>query len=440
MGQGSTNNVAGDASFHHGLDGDGAISSKIKLNRWTVSSLQTLVADVLVVLMAIALPWSTTAFGICAGLWLFAFAAISKPGDLWELFKIPQCALPISLFGLCLVGMLWSEATLTAGFHATGTFVKLLAIPLLIYQFERSSRGVYVFVAFLVSCTALLILSWLNWFAPETILFSTQVVGVPVKNWITQGVEFVLCIFGLATWGIIAWQGRRFTLSVALGLLSLLFLFNLVFVVSSRAALVSLPFLFLVATYRYIDRRWLLVLYGLTALAVVAAWYASPNLRGRLESLPRQFMQYENGAALRSVGLRIEYWTKSLKFMQEAPIIGHGTGSIKSLFEQDAQGKVTQSSEIVANPHNQTLYCGIQWGIIGIFLLITMWAFHLSTFVGNGWVPWIGLLTVLQNIFSSLFNSHITDFVEGWIYVLGVGIATGMVFRSYRRTDDAGNL
>jgi len=440
MGQGSTNNVAGDVIFHHGFDGDGTNTPKINPNRWTVSSLQALVADTLVVLMAAALPWSTTVFGICAGLWLFAFAAISKPGNLWELFKIPQCALPIALFGLCLVGMLWSKATLTAEFHATGTFVKLLAIPLLIYQFELSGRGVYVFVAFLVSCTTLMILSWLNWFAPETILFSTQVVGVPVKNWITQGVEFVLCIFGLATWSVIAWQGRRFALSVGLGLLSLLFLLNLIFVVSSRAALVSLPFLFVVATYRYIDRRWLLILYGLTGLAVAGAWYASPNLRDRLESLPKQFMQYERGTALRSVGLRIEYWTKSLKFMQEAPIIGHGTGSIKSLFEQDAQGKVTQSTEIVANPHNQTLYCGIQWGIIGIFLLIAMWAFHLSTFVGNGWASWIGLLTVMQNVFSSLFNSHITDFVEGWIYVLGVGIATGMVFRSYRRTDDAGNL
>jgi O-antigen ligase len=39
-------------------------------------------------------------------------------------------------------------------------------------------------------------------------------------------------------------------------------------------------------------------------------------------------------------------------------------------------------------------------------------------------------MVVLQNIFSSLFNSHLFDFHEGWMYVLGVGIAGGMVLRA----------
>jgi len=34
---------------------------------------------------------------------------------------------------------------------------------------------------------------------------------------------------------------------------------------------------------------------------------------------------------------------------------------------------------------------------------------------------------VIQNIIGSLFNSHLFDFTEGWLYVFGVGIAGGMV-------------
>ena len=34
---------------------------------------------------------------------------------------------------------------------------------------------------------------------------------------------------------------------------------------------------------------------------------------------------------------------------------------------------------------------------------------------------------VSQNITDSLFNSHLSDYVEGWIYVMGVGIAAGMI-------------
>ena len=45
-------------------------------------------------------------------------------------------------------------------------------------------------------------------------------------------------------------------------------------------------------------------------------------------------------------------------------------------------------------------------------------------------MAWIGLMVVLQNIFSSLFNSHLFDFHEGWMYVLGVGVAGGMALRA----------
>ena len=50
-----------------------------------------------------------------------------------------------------------------------------------------------------------------------------------------------------------------------------------------------------------------------------------------------------------------------------------------------------------------------------------MWLVHLLLFRGDGLVAWIGLLVVVQNIFTSLFNSHLFDFHEGWMYVLGVG-------------------
>ena len=37
---------------------------------------------------------------------------------------------------------------------------------------------------------------------------------------------------------------------------------------------------------------------------------------------------------------------------------------------------------------------------------------------------------MLQNFLSSLFNSHLFDFHEGWMYVLGVGVAGGMVLKA----------
>jgi hypothetical protein len=65
--------------------------------------------------------------------------------------------------------------------------------------------------------------------------------------------------------------------------------------------------------------------------------------------------------------------------------------------------------------------------MVGVIVLYAMWAAHLLLFRGEGLANWIGLLVVVQNIFTSLFNSHLFDFSEGWIYVLGVGVAGGMV-------------
>ena len=42
---------------------------------------------------------------------------------------------------------------------------------------------------------------------------------------------------------------------------------------------------------------------------------------------------------------------------------------------------------------------------------------------------WIGLVIVVQNIVGSLFNSHLFDFGQGWVYVLGVGVAGGMALK-----------
>jgi hypothetical protein len=58
-----------------------------------------------------------------------------------------------------------------------------------------------------------------------------------------------------------------------------------------------------------------------------------------------------------------------------------------------------------------------------------MWLAHLWLFRGPGVAAWLGLVVVAQNIVSSLFNSHLSDFSQGWLYVFGVGILGGVVLR-----------
>jgi O-antigen ligase len=170
---------------------------------------------------------------------------------------------------------------------------------------------------------------------------------------------------------------------------------------------------------------------GAAAVFAAIAWQASPQLRWTAETFVRDYQLYKERNLPTSIGVRLEFWQKSLRFFAEAPIIGHGTGSTRGLFEQAAQGNInTATGQVIGNPHNQTLNVAVQWGIVGVAVLYAMWLLHLLLFRGEGLVNWIGLLVVVQNIFTSLFNSHIFDFHEGWMYVLGVGVAGGMALKA----------
>lgn len=80
--------------------------------------------------------------------------------------------------------------------------------------------------------------------------------------------------------------------------------------------------------------------------------------------------------------------------------------------------------------------------MIGIVVLYAIWILHLLLFRGDGFAEWIGLLVVVQNIFTSLFNSHLFDFHEGWMYVIGVGVgvAGGMVIRAQQAEAKVGEV
>jgi O-antigen ligase len=380
--------------------------------------------DVLAALTAASLPWSTTAPAVFIVLWLIVLVPTIDWSEFVRDLSHPACILPLALFGLAIIGVLWSDDTWSAGMHGVKPVAKLLLIPFLQYHFQRSSRGPWVFIAFLGSCTLLLMLSWVVLFIPEFKIAPTVSAGVPVKNYIDQSQEFTLCVFALAPPAFISFRERRWASAIGyLGLLA--FVANMFFVVSARAALVYIPVLLAVFAARHLERNAMLALFAATAVAVTLVWSTSPYLRKRVADLATEYHGYESNIVA-STAERLEFWRKSMKFFAEAPIFGHGTGSTRRLFERDAVGQTGLGALVTSNPHNQTLNVAVQWGLIGVVTLYGMWLSHLILFQGEGLAAWIGLVVVVQNLVSSLFNSHLFDFHEGWMYVLGVGIAGGI--------------
>jgi O-antigen ligase len=389
--------------------------------------------DLLAVLIAILLPWSTTGVVIAMVGWIIALVPTLEIRALLRSLTRPICVLPIVFFALALVGTLWSDASWGERLHAVGPTAKLLVLPLLFYHFERSPRGVWVFVAFLASCAMLMAASWavafdpglsakpyLSWgpFAPAS--------GIFVKNYIDQSQEFALCAVALAYPVMTFLRKKKILFAALLAALAVSFVVNMVFVIVSRTALVTMPIMAAAFTMLHLKPRTAILAMCVAASLALVFWNVSPRLRANVYG-HTDIQSHQSG-----IGARLELWQKSLRFFADAPVIGHGTGSARGLFEQAAIGQVGVHAEIVANPHNQTLNVAVQWGLTGVVVLYTMWLVHLLLFRGDGLATWIGLLVVVQNIFTSLFNSHLFDFHEGWMYVLGVGVAGGMTLRAKR--------
>ncbi|MBV9562323.1 MAG: O-antigen ligase family protein [Bradyrhizobium sp.] len=404
---------------------------------WTAlrdPALQLRIVDRLAALTAIMVPWSTTGVGVAATLWLIALVPTVEPRALLRSLTRPVSVLPIALFVLAVVGMLWSEAPWALRLHGLSPIAKFLVLPLFVYHFERAPRGgLAVFIAFLASCAVLALVSCAVAFDPGLSikqLFSRVPVaptnGIFVKDYIDQGQEFSLCAIALAYPVLALLKEKRIREALLLALIALGFVANMMFVITSRTALVTMPIMLAVFALLHLRLRVALASLGVIILLAVVVWFSSSQLRA---TIGKFFTDYHNTETLNlesGIGSRLIYWQKAVGFIGNAPVIGHGTGSTRGLFEQAAVGETGARGQVVGNPHNQTLNVAVQWGVLGVILLYAMWLTHLLLFRGEGLVAWIGLLVVVQNVFTSLFNSHLFDFTEGWIYVVGVGVAAGM--------------
>jgi len=394
-------------------------------------------ADGLAVALAVSLPWSTSATGILAVLWLIALVPTLDVAALRRVLATPAGGLPVLLWLLGLVGMLWAfDVPMTERWGGMKSYHKLLFIPLLIVHFRRSERAAWVMNGFLISCGILLVLSFATFLAPSMPWYwsGRSGPGIPVKDYIAQSAEFTVCVFLLAGIALKAWQQQRHWLAIGLSLLALGFLANMLAVVSSRTALVVIPVLLLLFVFKQF--RWKAAIGFLVAAAIMGAlaWSFSSIMRDNIVDVANEVREFQPDGESTRAGERLEFWRKSIGFIADAPLIGHGTGSIRDQFRRSVAGQSGMAAMASANPHNQTLAVAVQLGLAGTAVLFAMWLAHLMAFRGDALVAWAGLVIVTQNIVGSLFNSHLFDFTQGWGYVIGVGVAAGAALKSAATT------
>jgi O-antigen ligase len=381
------------------------------------------VASGLTIAVAVSLPWSTSITAILIVLWYIALipgfdAALLRR----EVMSLPG-GLPILLLMLGAAGMLWADVSWSERIGGLNGFYKLLFVPLLLAQFRRSGRAKWVIFGFFASSAILLIVSWGLVLIPGLPWRGKEVLAVPVKDYIWQSELFAICAFGLIGQAACVWHARP-RLALLLVLAAALFIANILYVETARTTLVVMAVLLCLFGLWQFGWKGALGACVIGAVLSGAGWMTSPHLRERVSRAIEDVQTYDDRNVNTPVGQRFEYWRKSLIFIARAPVLGHGTGSILELFRRDATAE-THPAAITGNPHNQILVVALELGIVGTIVLLAMWTSHLALFREHTLIVWLGLVVVVQNTVACLFNSHLFDFTQGWLYVFGLGVIGG---------------
>jgi O-antigen ligase len=383
---------------------------------------------------AFTLPWSTSGQAIAGGIFvLLALLTIKREAWLATLAR-PAAMLPILLFLVLLVGMSWSPDPFGAG--GITHYAKLLLIPVVMASAMTPRQAVQIGYGFLAGCLIVLALSWASILWPSGPWGWFKSPGVPVKDNAVQSGCFALCAFGLAIGAVRAWSSGERKHAAAMTGLALLFFADIFLIFVSKTGMleaVALVGLFLVWLGGW--RRALLTAVPVVLIISVALSISAPAQR-RLAEFASDIRAENIAQESLSTASRHDFWMKAIGFIQKNPLLGHGTGSTKSLFQALEASRPSPYGEAVPDPHNQFFAIAIQVGLVGGALLLAMWAAHFLMFAGRDLASVLGQAVVLQNVVGSLFNSHLSTVTQGTLYCLAVGLLGGLVQRRRNQAHD----
>ena len=115
-----------------------------------------------------------------------------------------------------------------------------------------------------------------------------------------------------------------------------LFVANILYVATGRTTLIVVAVLFVLLGFRRFGGKGSLVVCLIGASVAGLSWASSPYLRLRVDQAFQEVVDYRERGEPTSAGQRLQFWRQSADFVAESPVLGHGTGTIETLFRRAA--------------------------------------------------------------------------------------------------------
>src|SRR6267154_907414 len=385
---------------------------------------------------AFTIPVSTSGQAITVSIFVLLAALTVKREEWLVTFATPAAVLPVGLFLLILIGMSWSPTPFAPG-GGVAHYAKLLLIPVAMASSFTPRQAFQIGYGFLAGCLVVLVLSFLSFFILIPPPFRQAMDGVPLKDNAVQSGCFALCVFALALGSTRMWVAGNRRRAAGMFILAVVFLADIFMIyISKTGVLMTAALIALFVVHAEGWKRSLLIAVPIALVVAIALWSSAPAQR-RLAEIATDIhaVDGDKGSSepTLSTASRLDFWSKAVEFIKEAPLFGHGTGSTKSLYQSLEATRPSPYGEAVPDPHNQFFAIAIQVGLVGGVTLLVMWAVHFSMFIGGSFASAIGQAVVIQYFIGSLFNSHLSTVTQGMLYCLAVGLLGGIVQRARRQ-------
>jgi O-antigen ligase len=328
------------------------------------------------------------------------------------------------------VSLLWTTAGEAEALSSLGKYGKLLMIPLVVLLIQNRKEALYALSSFAIAQAFLLLSSWMLFLhlpVPwATSRFATTFHAV-FSSYIDEGI--MTALFAAICWHLRGLVPFRFGRYLAIGIAAAALL-NVFFVFDGRSGHLVAVALMSLAVMWELPPRTRIAIFFLPFLLLLLASAISPKVQTRLVLAKNEIQAFsvvkgESFTTGTSSGIRLHLWHRALQSINESPFLGSGVGSWSNEFNRIEKQQSSSPQKVTgfSNPHQEYLQWGVQLGIPGILLFLTLMismlrdTLRMETMAARAAQSALAALAV-----ACLFNSSIYDALIGDFFCITLGL------------------
>lgn len=322
--------------------------------------------------------------------------------------------------------LLWTVAPAAEALGSVAKYGKLIVILLMMMLVQNKREAIGALGAFALAQVFLLASSWMlaahlpvPWATSNMALTEYSV----FSSYLDQGI--ISAVFAALCWHfrfLVPGQwGSRWAILAALAALG-----NVFFVLSGRSGHVVAIGLISIAIMWELPKRYRAAVILLPFVLALGLYASSTKVRERLSQVDTEMHTYSSHEEpSTSSGIRLHFWYRAAQLIVQRPLTGWGAGSWSTEYNrlQFEQNPKHQPIPANGNPHQEYLLWGVQLGIPGILIFISLLLCVLRDTLKME-TPYARATqsTVLAMAVACLFNASLYDAQIGDFFCVLIGL------------------